>query len=214
MSYLEEERRRAVAARSRLLADPGGGVYRGAPREFVLSDPEANLSAGLRDDVLGYFASHGIAWHGGGAAPPGHLLSSQVACVNHLGAFRRRQDAATALLRGIDPEVVQAEIVPEPPARANRVATSPDGYVAFEFIGRQKRLGERSFLRGVQCTSVDAAMMGRLRDGRLRLFLIEWKYTEAYAPADKYIPARAKVYDELIRDPGSPFRPDVAPRDL
>lgn len=202
MSFLERERTRIVEARDRLFRDSGSGVFAGTPRGFVLEDADGNLWDGVRRDALGYFASQGIAWwKGEGEGPTGHLLSSQVACVNHLFALRQRRDAATALLRGLDGEVEGAEVI-------------EDGLVAFEFIGPKPRLGERSFSRGSHSTSVDAAMIGRLRDGSRRLFLIEWKYTEAYRSEDKHIPARAEVYDRWILDQESPFTAGLDPRAL
>jgi hypothetical protein len=63
------------------------------------------------------------------------MLSSQVACVNHLYLLRQRPDLAKAVLAAVDPEVVEATIV-------------DDGYVEFEFIGKCPRLEERAFTRG------------------------------------------------------------------
>jgi len=74
--------------------------------------------------------------------------------------------------------------------------------------------GERGFTRGANCTSVDAVMLGVRSDQSRVLFLIEWKYTESYRPEDLYIPARAQVYDSLIRDPGGPFVPGIDPQSL
>jgi hypothetical protein len=103
----------------------------------VLKVPGANLWPGSREDVLAYFDRHGIVWHGGKDSSLGHLLSSQVACANHLGPLRGREDAATALLSGLDPEVERAEPVPEASSDA-----AHEGYVAFEFTGHESRLGE------------------------------------------------------------------------
>lgn len=195
MTYLERERQRLVAARDTLFRDPGQGVFSGAPRDFVLLEPAQNLWAGIRDDAVDYFRRNGISWwRGAQDDPTGHLLSSQVACVNHLYALRQRLDAATALLRGLDSDIEEAEHI-------------DDGFVAFEFIGERQYLKERGFTRGAHCTSVDAAMIGRTRSGERRLFLIEWKYTETYRPGDdKYVAARAAVYDALIEAADSPFR--------
>jgi hypothetical protein len=81
--------------------------------------------------------------------------------------LHQRPDLATAVLRAIDPAVVNAEIV-------------DDGYVEFEFIGARQYLEERAFSRGAHCTSVDAFMIGGVRGGGKRAFLVEWKYTESY----------------------------------
>ena len=122
------------------------------------------------------------------------MLSSQVACVNHLYLLRQRPDLAKAVLRAIDPDIVEAAIV-------------DDGYVEFEFIGARQYMAERAFTKGANCTSVDAFMIGRTTHGRRRAFLVEWKYIEAYRRQDKYIPRRARVYDDLIMAEDSPFKP-------
>ena len=121
------------------------------------------------------------------------MLSSQIACVNHLYHLRQRKDLATAVLKQIDNEVTEAVIV-------------DDGYVEFEFIGYKNYLGEKSWTRGANCTSIDAVMVGKNGSGKSKFFLIEWKYTEFYSLEDKYIPQRYKVYDKLITDNNSPFR--------
>jgi Restriction Endonuclease associating with ARP/Domain of unknown function (DUF3470) len=114
--------------------------------------------------------------------------------------LRQRPDLAKAVLRAIDPEVVEAEIV-------------DDGYVEFEFIGARQYLTERASSRGANCTSVDAFMIGRTAHDARRAFLMEWKYTEAYRREDKYIPERARVYDDLVTAEDSPFK-QVEPRAL
>jgi hypothetical protein len=110
-TFLERERRRLVGLRDELFRDPGLGIFAGRPREFVLEEPAVNLWAGIREDALDYFGRNRISWwKGDDEGPTGHLLSSQVACVNHLYALRQRRDLATALLAGINHEVVQAEM--------------------------------------------------------------------------------------------------------
>ena len=202
MNYLERERKRLVEGRDGLFKDPGSGLFAGKPREFVLSNPATNLWEGIREDAIDYFARNKISWWRGGIEnePTGHLLSSQVACVNHLFGLRQRPDLATAVLAAIDPDVIAAEMI-------------EDGLVAFEFIGAKQRLQERAFTRGTNCTSVDAFMIGRLKNGSRLAFLIEWKYTETYGSEDKYIPERAKVYDHLIAASDSPFEP-IEPKTL
>jgi hypothetical protein len=201
MSFLESERRRLVAERDSLFKDPGAGAFSGKPREFVLSEASGNLWEGIRADAIEYFRRNRIPWwKGAGDDPTGHMLSSQIACVNHLYALRQRPELAKVLLSALDGEVVDAELV-------------DDGYVEFEFIGDNQYLKERAFSRGANCTSIDAFMIGRTADRKRRAFLIEWKYTESYQRVDKYIPERAQVYDHLIRDARSPFK-TIEPRSL
>ncbi len=196
MTYREQQRRKATSIREVFFKDPGKGIFYGKEREFALSDPIINLWEGIRYDAVDYFKRNDIGWwqSSGDDLPTGHLLSSQIACVNHLYFIRQREDIATALLKGIDPDVDRAIIV-------------DDGYGEFEFIGSEipRLLNEKFITRGANCTSVDAAMIGQLRSGAHRLFLIEWKYTESYQGEDKYIRERADRYDKLIAAPDSPF---------
>ena len=99
MSFLERERRRLIEERDRLFKDPGLGLFFGKPREFVLSEPApANLWEGICADAIDYFARNSISWwKGDGNEPTGHMLSSQVACVNHLYLLRQRADLAKAV---------------------------------------------------------------------------------------------------------------------
>jgi hypothetical protein len=194
MNYREREREKAIKVRESLFRDPGRGLFFGKEREFILSEPALNLWEGVREDALHYFKRNKIPWWlGEKDDPTGHLLSSQIACVNHLYYLRQRKDLATAVLKEIDSEIIEALIV-------------DDGYVEFEFIGCKKYLKEKSWKRGANCTSVDAAMIGKNDKGKKVLFLIEWKYTEYYKPENKYIPERSKVYDYLIKDRRSPFK--------
>jgi len=202
MNYREAQRKRAVEIRDALFKDPGTGLFYGKQRDFVLKDPSLNLWAGIRDDAKHYFSTHHIPWwKGTGADPTGHLLSSQVACLNHLYFLRQRKDIATAVLKAIDPTIQEAIPV-------------DTGYVEFEYIGTRQYLKERAFTRGANCTSVDAVMLGSTADQKRVLFLLEWKYTESYAMEDLYILRRAGVYDPLITCKEGPFIPNLAPRSL
>lgn len=193
MSYYDEQRKRAEAIREEMFSDPGQGVFRGKPREFVLSEPALNLWAGIRDDAKEYFAARSIPWWKGAKDDPtGHMLSSQVACVNHLYFIRQRPDIATPLLKALYPAI-------------DRALPIGSGFVSFEYVGPSQVLPEKSFTRGANCTSVDAAMMGENNEGKKILFLIEWKYTESYSGENLYCQERAKVYDSFIQAPDSPF---------
>ncbi len=191
MNYREQERKKAIKIRESLFKDPGNGIFLGKEREFVLIKPVLNLWKDIREDALEYFRRNEISWWMGKNIT-GHLLSSQVACLNHLYHLRQNKDLSTAILKEIDSEIQEAIVV-------------DDGYVEFEFIGERQYLKEKSWKRGASCTSIDAVMIGKNNVGEKIFFLIEWKYTEFYRPENKYIKARAKVYDNLIKDRHSPF---------
>ncbi len=80
-----------------------------------------------------------------------------------------------------------------------------NGFVEFEVVDHQNHLGEESHTRGEYATSIDAVMVGKKPDGRNILVMIEWKYTEHYRSENKYIPARARIYDQLLADPDCPI---------
>lgn len=193
MNFKAQAKKKAINIRDSLFKDPGNGIFFGKEWDFVLNDPVLNLWEGIRADAQEYFKRNKIPWwQGEKNNPTGHLLSSQIACVNHLYYLRQRKELATAVLKGINPEVIEAEIF-------------DDGYVEFEFIGCKNYLGEKSWTRGANCTSVDAAMIGRKTDGKRVLFLIEWKYTESYSSTDGFMEAKGEVYDNLIINVNSPF---------
>lgn len=194
MNYREQERKKVIDTRESIFKDSGNGIFSGKEWEFVLNDPVLNLWKGIRQDAQQYFKRNKIPWWKGNKDnPTGHLLSSQIACVNHLYYLRQRKDLATAVLNKIDNEITEAVIV-------------DDGYVEFEFIGEKQYLREKSWTKGANCTSIDAVMIGQNSAGKKKIFLIEWKYTEYYSAKNLYIPERAMVYDYLIIDNNSPFK--------
>lgn len=193
MNYMEDQRLKAVENRELLFRDPGGGSYKGLEREFVLEAARLNLWAGIREDAIAYFNKYNIPWwSGSGENPSGHLLSSQVSCVNHLYPIRQRPDYAKHLLQVVSGEFQAA-------------AEIESGFVAFETIGVDNYLGERSHQRGANSTSIDAMMIGLKKDGSRILVGIEWKYTESYRTESKYVPVRAAIYDRLILDSSGPI---------
>ena len=194
MTYRDEQRLKATVMRDAFFRDPGDGIFFKREREFVLRDASLNLWAGIRDDAIEYFKKNSIAWWMGDESdePTGHLLSSQVACMNHLYFMRQRNDVATAVLKNVCDSIDQA-------------VTVDNGYVEFEVIGAENYLGERSHTRGANATSVDALMVGKKNTGSNILILIEWKYTEEYREENKYIPARYEIYNKLLDEEGCPI---------
>jgi len=200
MSYRETQRKWSKSLLGEFINDKGNGLFNGKEYSFVLQNPELNLWEGIREDSMLYFIDNNISWwESGKFCPTGHLLSSQVACINHLYALRQRQDLATAVLRNIDNDIISAEII-------------DDGYVEFEVIGKENYLGERHHIRGANSTSVDALMMGKKEKSNILIF-IEWKYTECYDSSclfgtDEYHP-RPDTYNKLLEEECSPIKKSI-----
>jgi len=155
--------------------DMGGGMFMGKPRPFVLQDGLHNLYQIIRDDALAYFSQNKVDWWGGDY-PTGHVLSSQIACLNHLFPIRQDKTAVLNLLKSVSDDFV--EVLP--------IAEQMEGYVMFEAVGGDENfLNEKRNTRGSKCTSVDALVYAKHRDGRRFLIPIEWKYVEAYGNDDK-----------------------------
>ena len=131
------------------------------------------------------------------------MLSSQVACINHLLFFRHDQQIATSILRGIDKHVKTALLLDND--------KTDSGYVSVEVIGKENYLKERRHSRGAHSTSVDAVMLGELEDGSRKLFFIEWKYVEQYGgKQSKFIDnggkTRRDTYLPLLRKEHCPIK--------
>jgi hypothetical protein len=173
MSYIENERQKwATGQFQRFFKDPGNGIFMGKPRYFVLSDTCLNLWKGIRSDVISYFKENNIVWwKGKDKLPSGHILSSQIACLNHLFYIRNRHDLATSILQKINPDIISDETFN---------VEDDKSYIEFEFVGKDCDKIERGEKRGANCTSLDAAMIGKKKNGTKILVAIEWKYTESY----------------------------------
>ena len=194
MNFRDKEKSRATDIIENVIRAKGNGLYGNKHYPFMLQDGQFNLWDGIREDALHYFNKYNIAWWRSGEEklPTGHILSSQVACVNHLYWLRSRKNAALAIIKGIIPDVVDVGIIDE-------------GYIGFEVIGAKNYLGEKSHSRGANATAVDAAMIAKTTEQNILIF-IEWKYTEIYGGKTKYKPARADIYDRIIDEKGSPIR--------
>ncbi len=157
------------------------GMYKGKPRAFCLpaAHAEENLHPLIHTDAIPYFADRHIRWHDGiGEAPSNHLCSSQVACVNTLWPLTTNPDLLARVFHPFLPHI--QDVLP-----FDADGHLPNGnvpFLAFEWIGTQNYLGERSWgTRGANATSADFAFCFRRTDGRTQLVLGEWKYTERYS---------------------------------
>lgn len=205
MNYRESEREKVIRIRECFFHDPGEGIFNNIPRPFVLIEPEKNLYHKIRANAIEYFKANKIVWWPGSAEPSGHLLSSQVSCVNHLFFLRNDKESALKILRGLNLDFVEV------------CADFEAGYIGFEVVSNESYLGEvplgKKQTRGANCTSVDVMMSGILKNGDKIQILIEWKYTELYPKANKASGesgiTRKKRYDELITSENSPFNCDA-----
>ena len=196
MNYKKEQKDKAIKLRDEIFRDPGGGIYKKKPRPFVLSQPELNLWPGIREDAIDYFKDNQIEWWDSRENPTGHLLSSQIACINHLYFLRQRPDLVTPILQRINAKIHHACFI-------------DSGYVEFEKVGSEKLGKEEHLKRGIYCTSIDAFMVGEELSGKRVLILIEWKYTESYSSDSKSKgksgKTRMEAYKDLLRHEASPI---------
>jgi hypothetical protein len=155
--------------------DKGNGYFMGKARPFVLKDGMNNLYEPIRNDVVRYFKDNEISWWGGDK-PSGHTLSSQIACLNHLFAIMNDKSSVLAMLNGVRDEF--EKVLPV------ECDANPQ-YIGFEVVSKKDPLNEKASTRGSNCTSVDAFIHAKHRDGSIWLIPMEWKYTEHYANQDK-----------------------------
>jgi len=175
--YKALERKKAVTLLKKTSffngAEPGG-IMGGKPRRFALNDWTQNFWAKLKDKPINYFKKNGIDWNV--YAQQGHLLSSQVCCVNHLFPIRHDKENVLRLAKAVCPGAV--DVLP--------IGTDKylPKYIQFEAISDTDHLNEGPLARGKNCTSVDALIHAVHKNGKKYLIPIEWKYTESYDDTD------------------------------
>lgn len=205
--YKENERKKAEE-----LIKNGAPIFYGGKagkyfmtknRDFVLHDNIKNLYSPVSTDCIDYFKNNSISWWGG-RRPTGHVLSSQIACVNHLFQIRNDKDAVLTILKNVSNEF--EDVLP--------ISTDKylPAFIQFEAVSDKDYLNEGKPTRGNNCTSVDALIYAKHKDGSKWLIPIEWKYTEHYANQNKAIEGfkadsinckgevRKKRYTTLIND--------------
>lgn len=175
-----------------------GNYFEYTKRPYVLEDGKNNLSNVISNQVIQYFLENNIDWWGDNAKyPTGHLLSSQIQCLNFLFPLRNDKEAVLELVKSFDNEV--EDILPV-------IGDKENQYIAFEFTyENEKLLGENDFgaKRGSLCTSVDAFIFAIKNNTRL-LIPIEWKYTESYDSTNKALEYKKGItrqarYNHLIK---------------
>jgi len=182
-TYKDQEKRKAVALiQGSPLFGKGqaGKMFMGKVRDFVLLDGTKNIFDPIRNSVIDYFSMNKISWWGGNK-PTGHVLSSQIACINHLFPLRDDKNAVLRLLKTISPHFIEVLEI--------KTDVAQKGYIQFEAVSEEDHLNEcranSKPTRGNYCTSIDALIYAKHEDGSKWLIPIEWKYTERYDNQDK-----------------------------
>ncbi len=144
----------------------------------ILEDGFCNLYPDIRNAVEQYFNENNITWWHGNK-PTGNILSSQIACLNHLFPIRSDKAAILQILNSLTPNEPFTDLIPLGCDSVKGVADE-HSYISFEVTSSQKLGGERCRKRGSNCTSIDAACMAQQANGTPFLIFIEWKYVECY----------------------------------
>ncbi|HUV73690.1 MAG TPA: hypothetical protein VMW79_05250 [Anaerolineae bacterium] len=157
--FLQEETLRQVRYKRRHWRDLPDGAWRHNPYPHIL--PKGNQEKAFFEPFLiPYMQAHDIAFH----AESLNLRSSQACCLNFLYYLRQNLEQASEVLRGWFSNLA-------------RVIS-----IEFEYTGPEavtEWLGEPpGGKRGMNRTSVDAAIWWADANKKPRLTLVEWKYTE------------------------------------
>ena len=165
----------------------GGGTWKAGLQNiklpYIIEDGQevTNIYPSIREAALEYFRKNCIGWwksHDAVNVPTGHMLSSQISCVNHLFPFMKGEETSALLLvlNSIQHKYQFTRIIPNPLDK-----TDCNGNVCFEFVWKNRSLlGERTEKRGAMCTSIDAVIYAETTDCKRVLIPIEWKYVETY----------------------------------
>ena len=172
--------------------------------KYILDDNERDRNLYNWQDkdsvqrVKDYFKENKIKWWNcyfdapKGQEPDGlnitrHLVSSQIACINHLFFIKHDKEAVLSIINGIKDMPVKFKDVLSIPCDKGS-----DNYIAFEVVASKDYLHEKDLKRGEFCTSVDAFVYALDENNERWLVPIEWKYTETYKRDDKSIESDPK----------------------
>ena len=172
--------------------------------KYILDDSERERNLYNWQDkdsvqrVKEYFKDNKIKWWNcyydapKGQKPDGlnitrHLVSSQLACINHLFFIKHDKEAVLSIINGIKDMPVKFKDVMNIPCDKGT-----DNYIAFEVVASKDYLHEKDLKRGEFCTSIDAFVYALDENNERWLVPIEWKYTETYKRDDKSIESDPK----------------------
>jgi hypothetical protein len=185
MNYRESERERQIGllkTTDLFYHGESGFKLKGKGKEYdeILLDGTNNIFKPVQQAVLEYFHKNDISfWHVPNEPvdkPTGHILSSQVSCINHLFPIRQDKEAVLKIAK-----TVCADFTDVLPITTDKYE---DGYIQFEAVSDKGHLNERSLSRGTNCTSIDALIYAVHTNGKKYIIPIEWKYTEVYGNKD------------------------------
>lgn len=176
------------------------GEWLPSPKVIQRRESTKNLFKDIRETAIQYFELNDIEWWGQSENlyfPTGHVLSSQIHCLNHLFAIRADHDAVLKIIQSIFNDI--KDVLPSPIDEKfcymERFPYETPSFISFEFIyNNREYLHERCNKRGANCTSVDAFIYAIDKDDNYILIPIEWKYTEAYNQDDD-----KRVKDDVIQ---------------
>ena len=166
--------------------------------DFILlpKDSLTNLYSDIRQPSQEYFTHHDISWwrqEEDGYSPTGHLVSSQIHCLNHLFALQTDKEAVKLIIEKATGMQFD-EVLP------SLIDNDEHSYISFEFALNNDKLLEENdngWKRGTLCTSIDVMIMARKGENKW-LIPIEWKYTETYSETDLTNKKRIERYAHLI----------------
>lgn len=174
-----------------------GNVKEGKSRKVLMdADRTKNLFKDIRTDATDYMKQYGISWwhmeKESEAEVSAHIMSSQVACLNHLFAIHNDEKAIKAILKPIT-DIEFDAILP---------LDNGKSLISFEFAYKNDKLLNEKYQgakRGKLWTSIDAFIKAKKGD-EIWIFPIEWKYTEGYEKEDKTNQTRLNCYQKLIEE--------------
>lgn len=99
-------------------------------------------------------------------------MSSQIACLNYLFVIRTDRDAVLSLAQTISTDLIDVlEIAND--------SNNTKAFISFEVVSDTDYLNEcvngQSPTRGNNCTSIDALIVAKHKNGKTILIPIEWK---------------------------------------
>ena len=177
--------------------------------DYILNPQDSikNLYHKIQEDAIKYFNQYDITWWQSSKdttnSPTGHLVSSQIHCLNHLFALRTDKEAVKLIIEKATGMQFD-EVLP------SLIDNDEHSYISFEFALNNDELLEENdngWKRGTLCTSIDVMIMARKGENKW-LIPIEWKYTETYSETDLTNKKRIERYAHLIENSARLKMPD------